>query len=415
MSNQIYLSISFVLLVYVILSNALSQTKNKVYNEASLATIFGIILGVISNLQGINTSDTNIFFEIILPIIIMGAAQEVDLKMFHKNFNYILWYGIIGTFINFIGLFCFLFLFYEFFKLDLLSNANLLLLSATLTATDTVSILSLIKKQKFPKVHSIIFGEGLLNDSVAIILFKLTLNLNSLNEELNILDFKGLFFLLQEFFKVSFLSILIGIVISYLYLVVCRRIYVKKENKIVVEICLMVLFGFFTFYFTEFLNCSGLLAIFCFIIVHTNYSKNIIEKEANEGISHILKTASYICEAISFIYLGINSLSLLRDDYLWQTLLTSLMIMIGICLIRWISVGMPAFLFLCYENISLEANEIMLIWYAGLIRGSVSAGLCMIFTSENEKLRNIVVLISLFTTLILSSISNKVIMSMGFF
>ena len=46
-----------------------------------------------------------------------------------------------------------------------------MLLSATLTATDTVSLLSLIKKNQFPKIHSIIFGEGVLNDSVAIILF----------------------------------------------------------------------------------------------------------------------------------------------------------------------------------------------------------------------------------------------------
>lgn len=79
--------------------------------------------------------------------------------------------------------------------------------------------------------------------------------------------------------------------------------------------------------------------------------------------------------------------------------------MIGICIIRWISVGMPALLFLCYDTIKLDANEIILIWYGGLIRGSVSAGLCMIFANENEKLRNIVVLISLFTTVFLSSIS----------
>lgn len=197
MNNSVYLTISFVLLMYVILSNSLKKTRNKMYNEATLATLFGVLIGLTELFTSSTTTDNSFFFELILPIIIMGAAQEVDLVLFKENFNYILWYGVIGTFLNFIGLFCFIFLYYELFKIELLSKTNLLLLSATLTATDTVSVLSLIKKKKFPKVHSIIFGEGLLNDSVAIILFKMTLNLDNLNDELNILDFNGLFLLLK--------------------------------------------------------------------------------------------------------------------------------------------------------------------------------------------------------------------------
>ena len=241
----------------------------------------------------------------------------------------------------------------------------------------------MVKKNKFPKVHSIIFGEGLLNDAVAIILFKMTLNLNDLNEELNILDFYGLFFLLRKFLFVSLISVLLGVFISYFYLFTTRKFFIVKERKIIVQICLMVLFGFFTFYLSEFLNCSGLLSIFCFIIVHTNYSKKIVEKEANEGIHHIIQTASYLCEAISFIYLGVSAISLSQDEHLGQTIGISIMIMIGIGVIRWISVGMPALLFLCYDTIKLDANEIILTWYAGLIRGSVSTGLCMMFTVEN--------------------------------
>ena len=94
----------------------------------------------------------------------------------------------------------------------------MLLLSATLTATDTVSVLSVIKRKKFPKIHSIIFGEGLLNDSVAVILFKITLNLHNLNEELNVLDIYGFLILIKKFLIVTIFSILIGVIVSYLYL-----------------------------------------------------------------------------------------------------------------------------------------------------------------------------------------------------
>ena len=54
----------------------------------------------------------------------MGAAKEVDLSFFYRNFNYIFMYGVIGTFMSFFGLFCFLFLFAELFNFESLSHTN---------------------------------------------------------------------------------------------------------------------------------------------------------------------------------------------------------------------------------------------------------------------------------------------------
>lgn len=43
--------------------------------------------------------------------------------------------------------------------------------SATICATDSVAALAMIKPEKYPKLFSVIFGEGMVNDSVSIILF----------------------------------------------------------------------------------------------------------------------------------------------------------------------------------------------------------------------------------------------------
>ena len=67
---------------------------------------------------------SGLFLEFILPIIIMGAAKDVDIKLMYKNFNYIFLYGVVGTFLNFLGLFCFLFIFHEFTNTGLLDKAN---------------------------------------------------------------------------------------------------------------------------------------------------------------------------------------------------------------------------------------------------------------------------------------------------
>ena len=40
-----------------------------------------------------------------------------------------------------------------------------------LCATDTVAALTIVKEKSFPTLNSILFGEGVVNDAVAILLF----------------------------------------------------------------------------------------------------------------------------------------------------------------------------------------------------------------------------------------------------
>jgi sodium/hydrogen exchanger-like protein 6/7/sodium/hydrogen exchanger 8 len=43
--------------------------------------------------------------------------------------------------------------------------------SATICATDSVAGLTMIKPEKHPKLFSVVFGEGMVNDAVSIIIF----------------------------------------------------------------------------------------------------------------------------------------------------------------------------------------------------------------------------------------------------
>jgi len=49
---------------------------------------------------------------------------------------------------------------------------EILLFSATLCASDAVAALTMVKYEESPRLFSIIFGEGIVNDAVAIILFQ---------------------------------------------------------------------------------------------------------------------------------------------------------------------------------------------------------------------------------------------------
>ena len=53
-----------------------------------------------------------------------------------------------------------------------LHTKECLLLASVLCATDTVAALTIVKEKQFPTLNSILFGEGVVNDAVSILLFR---------------------------------------------------------------------------------------------------------------------------------------------------------------------------------------------------------------------------------------------------
>jgi sodium/hydrogen exchanger-like protein 6/7 len=59
---------------------------------------------------------------------------------------------------------------------------EILLFSAVISATDTVSALTFIKEKSQPKLFAILFGEGVLNDAVCIVIYRIMSKFNFSNE-----------------------------------------------------------------------------------------------------------------------------------------------------------------------------------------------------------------------------------------
>jgi len=65
------------------------------------------------------------------------------------------------------------------------SMKDILLFSAVISATDTVAALTFIKEDKDPKLFAILFGEGVLNDAVCIVLYRIIKEFCDSNEGKN--------------------------------------------------------------------------------------------------------------------------------------------------------------------------------------------------------------------------------------
>ena len=124
-----------IFIAFYLLKDLLFTKRWPFIHESALAIMTGLFFRVICLGLGfdigLETNNRNFFFEIILPLILIGLAAEVDITLTKKHISYILLYGVVGSFINFVGLFHFILVFSHFSNLKILDHANRLFISSS--------------------------------------------------------------------------------------------------------------------------------------------------------------------------------------------------------------------------------------------------------------------------------------------
>src|SRR5262249_27048466 len=113
--------------------------------------------------------DYQIFFNVLLPPIILNSGYELHQANFFRNIGTILTFAFAGTFLSaiVIGLILWLFTLFPWETINM-TFVDAIAVGATLSATDPVTILAIFTTYKVdPKLYTIIFGESILNDAIA--------------------------------------------------------------------------------------------------------------------------------------------------------------------------------------------------------------------------------------------------------
>ena len=116
-----------------------------------------------------------------------------------------------------------------------LFDSECLLLAAVLCATDTVAVLTLVDGSKYAKLNSILFGEGITNDAVSILLYRSVAHMTTFQgiDKINVsmpeidIDSEMIFKMLLGFCALGFTSLLLGVIIGLL-----ASYILKKTPKI---------------------------------------------------------------------------------------------------------------------------------------------------------------------------------------
>ncbi|KAE8446686.1 hypothetical protein EG329_011730 [Mollisiaceae sp. DMI_Dod_QoI] len=346
-SSQMEIFSSWALFIMIMLliaalftSYILQQKKVEAVHETVISIFAGMTVGLIlrlssgTSIQNLVSFNYQIFFNLLLPPIILASGYELHQANFFRNIGTILTFAFAGTFISAIVLGVILWVYtripidgFEMTFVDAIS------VGATLSATDPVTILAIFNTYKVdPKLYTIIFGESILNDAIAIVLFETaqrykeggaagTLGVVSLLEGIGI------------FLAVFFGSLIIGLIVGIATALALKYTFVRRFPKI--ESCLIVLIAYASYFFSNGLHMSGIVTLLFCGITLKHYAYYNMSRRTQLTTKYLFSVLAQLSENFIFIYLG---LSLFTESKLEFKPLFIIVTVIGICAARWAAV-----------------------------------------------------------------------------
>lgn len=206
--------------------------------------------------------DYQIFFNLLLPPIILSSGYELHQANFFRNIGTILTFAFAGTFLSavVIGLILWAFTLFPG-SLDM-TFVDAISVGATLSATDPVTILAIFNSYKVdPKLYTIIFGESILNDAVAIVIFETAQRYKQ--GEATSYGILSFFEGVGIFLVIFFSSLMIGVIVGVGTALLLKFTYIRRFPKI--ESCLVFLIAYATYFFSHGAHLSGMF-LFCSLL-----------------------------------------------------------------------------------------------------------------------------------------------------
>ncbi|KAI9810570.1 MAG: monovalent cation:H+ antiporter, CPA1 (nhx1) [Thelocarpon impressellum] len=405
----------FILITLLILalfsSYILQQKRIQAVHETVISIFAGMVVGLVirltsgSSIQDSVSFDYQFFFNLLLPPIILASGYELHQANFFRNIGTILTFAFAGTFISAVvlGLIIYLWTRMQIEGLDV-TFVEAISVGATLSATDPVTILAIFTTYKVdPKLYIIIFGESILNDAIAIVLFETAQRHKASGAGLSPL---GLLEGVGNFLLLFFGSLLIGVAVGISTALALKYTRVRQVPKI--ESCLIILIAYASYFFSNGLELSGIVSLLFCGITLKHYAYYNMSRRTQLTTKYLFQVLSQLSENFIFIYLGLSLFTGKNMDFRPFFIIVT---MFGICAARWAAVfplSKAINWFIRYrarrrgKEVADElpfAYQAMLFW-AGL-RGAVGVALAASLQGPNSHALRATVLVVVVLTVII--------------
>ncbi|HEY9908853.1 MAG TPA: sodium:proton antiporter [Thermosynechococcaceae cyanobacterium] len=235
-----------------------------------------------------------------------------------------------------------------------------LLLGVILAITDTVSVIAVFKEVSVPsRLITIVEGESLFNDGVALVLFSLLLKVVSTG---SVTVAEGV----RELFIVILGGGLIGLVLGYLGTI----LYAKSDDSLS-NILLTVAIALGAFQFSQVLGVSGVVAVVVAGLIVGNVELSSISASSRITILSFWEYAGFGVNTFIFLLIGLE----IKLETLWRIFPAVLLAVLAYQLGRFLSVYPLLALVRWFDRaIPLRWQHVL---FFGNIKGSLSMALVL--------------------------------------
>ncbi|KAH9957826.1 Sodium/hydrogen exchanger family-domain-containing protein [Russula dissimulans] len=393
-------------------------------HETFVSIIAGMVVGFIVRvapghlIREMLTFKHTLFFNLLLPPIILNSGYELKQESFFRNFGSILTFAFLGTFISAVGVGVLVYIWsilgIESLELSLL---ECLTFGTTLSATDPVTILAIFKQYKVdPKLYTVIFGESLLNDAVSIVMYETLSQFHGTEIYLSSL-FHGIGIFLLSFSVSMALGVAFGLAMSLILKHSSLAVYPSIES------CLVALCAYTCYFFSNGLSMSGIVSLLFCGITLKHYAYHTMSHRTQRASKYIFGTLAKLSENFIFIYLGMSLFTSPPSGEKVTSYVKPLFIAIttvAVVFTRYAAVFPLSELINLFQRHArgqrseeLPHSYQMMLFWAGL-RGAVGVALAAGFKGKNaETLRTTVLVVVVLTVVIFGGTTARMLEVLG--
>ncbi|MGG0740517.1 cation:proton antiporter [Niallia taxi] len=373
--NEIFIQI-LILLTISLTVIALTKLVNRPYSISLV--LIGLILGL-TEIPFLEEAERFIVqsevFQIIiislfLPILLGDASLKLSFSQLRREKGAVLALALGGTLLSFllIGI--------GVHYLIGLSVVVAFTFASLMSATDPISVISIFKTLGVPKkLVTIIEGESLFNDGVAVVLFQISsLYLLSYLE----MGWMGLTEGILLFLKFSIGGIIIGGIAGFIFSQIIRA-----YDDFPLEIAFSIVMIFGSYFIAEHFRVSGVIAVVVAGLIFGNYGAKVgMSNKTKVNIDSFFDTITFFANSLIFLMIGLE-IKNINFTHKWGYIILAIVIVL-------LSRTIALYISLSVIKGFSEKYKAILNW--GGLKGSLSIALALSLPRTFEEREEILIL-----------------------
>lgn len=342
--------------------------------ESCVLILLGVVVGATVDLALNDQSlvphfTASLFFNILLPPIILNSAFALYDRDFLSNLSSVLMFAVVGTLINVLVIGLVLYSLATAGILgkhcELMGIIDAFIFSSLISAVDPVAVLAIFEEIHVNNcLYFLVFGESLLNDGVTVVLYNTMKSLSVIQVTTD-----QIVLAVASFFFVTIGGCTVGIFVGLLTSFITK--YTKDVR--VFEPILIFSTSYLAFLGAEIFHWSGIISIIGYGLTVKRYAFSNISAKSYTTVKYATQTMAVTSDCVIFLFLGLVTFTekqRTEPEFIVATILICLLTRFGVTyLLSW--------LVNCRRANKINFREQFVMAYGGL-RGAVGFSLALV-------------------------------------